>query len=316
MGGDLVPAAGRPRRRGLADVADHGDRARQRATGHHPQLHGREVLGLVHHDVAVGAGLVVLGPPAAARRPAGAEQDPRLVDQGEVGRPSTGSRRARRSGAGAADAARPRSDAPWRPGPGAAATRRGRGAAPRRSAGATSGRGPRPPRAARRTWRENSARSKPLSSSASSPARPGDRRQPGSHPAVTVAVPGSRGPCPMGVARVGSGGRRGRSRRARLVRTRGLDPWMVRARRYSSASRRTTSCSTNRRRALWVPGRRRAAETIPAEASALSRRTVAPKGTSASRRRGRWRLRTARATTIGHAGLALEPGHAGGPSSP
>ena len=37
---------------------------------------------------------------------------------------------------------------------------------------------------------------------------------------------------------------------------------------------------------------------MAAESSALRRSTVAPKGTSASRRRGRWRLRTARPTTI------------------
>ena len=43
---------------------------------------------------------------------------------------------------------------------------------------------------------------------------------------------------------------------------------------------------------------------------------MAPKGTSASRRSGRWRLRTARATTTRHAGLALQPGHAGGVLGP
>ena len=45
---------------GLGDVADDGHRAVERAAGEHPQLHRREVLGLVDHDVAVGADLVVL----------------------------------------------------------------------------------------------------------------------------------------------------------------------------------------------------------------------------------------------------------------
>ena len=117
-----------------------------------------------------------------------------------------------------------------------------------------------------------------------------------------------RGPAVAGPGR----GDRGRSRPGPASSgAPGAIPWTLRVRRYSSASLRTTSCSTNRRRALWDPGRRRAADTMPAEASAVSRRTVAPKGTSASRRRGRWRVRTARATTIDHAGLALEAGHAG-----
>ena len=80
MVGDVRPRGRGPRRGGLGDVADHGHRARQRTAGQHPQLHGREVLDLVHHDVTVLA-QPVLGAP----RP-GPEQGPGLVDQRGIGR--------------------------------------------------------------------------------------------------------------------------------------------------------------------------------------------------------------------------------------
>ena len=68
--------------------------------------------------------------------------------------------------------------------------------------------------------------------------------------------------------------------------------------RYSSARTRSTWDSTNRRRALCVPGRRRAMPTMSSVAPALRRSTPAPKGTSTSRRSGRWRVRTARVSTL------------------
>ena len=64
---DVVPSRGRPRARGLRDVPHDRHGARQRTTGQHAQLHGREVLHLVHHDVPEGADLV-LGPEQRARR--------------------------------------------------------------------------------------------------------------------------------------------------------------------------------------------------------------------------------------------------------
>ena len=67
--------------------------------------------------------------------------------------------------------------------------------------------------------------------------------------------------------------------------------------RYSSESARSTCASTKRRRALWVPGRRRAAATMSSVTSARRRSTPAPKGISASRRSGRSRVRTARVRT-------------------
>ena len=48
----LVPGRRRPRRRALGDVAEHGDRPRRAAPPDGAQLHGREVLRLVEHDVA------------------------------------------------------------------------------------------------------------------------------------------------------------------------------------------------------------------------------------------------------------------------
>ena len=68
--------------------------------------------------------------------------------------------------------------------------------------------------------------------------------------------------------------------------------------RYSSERARSTCASTKRRRALWVPGRRRATATMSSVVPARRRSTPAPKGISASRRRGRWRVRTARASTL------------------
>ena len=61
---------------------------------------------------------------------------------------------------------------------------------------------------------------------------------------------------------------------------------------------RSTCASTKRRRTLWVPGRRRARATISSVVLARRRSTPAPKGTSTSWRSGRWRVRTARASTL------------------
>ena len=55
----LVPVGVGPRAGGLGDVADDGHRAVERAAGEHAQLHRREVLRLVDHDVAVGADVLV-----------------------------------------------------------------------------------------------------------------------------------------------------------------------------------------------------------------------------------------------------------------
>ena len=66
-----------PRSGRLGDVPHH--RAGQRTAGQHPQLHRREVLDLVHHDVAVLAQRVV------GTAGAGPEQVPGLVDQCGVG---------------------------------------------------------------------------------------------------------------------------------------------------------------------------------------------------------------------------------------
>ena len=51
----LPPRVGGARRGGLGEVAEHRHRPARAAPGEGPQLHRREVLGLVHHDVAVGA---------------------------------------------------------------------------------------------------------------------------------------------------------------------------------------------------------------------------------------------------------------------
>ena len=50
-----VPRVVSPRRGGLGDVAHHGHRPVERATADHAKLHRRQVLSLIHHDVAVGA---------------------------------------------------------------------------------------------------------------------------------------------------------------------------------------------------------------------------------------------------------------------
>jgi hypothetical protein len=68
----------RPRReaglgRALRDIAEDGQRLAPRAPDDHPQLHRREVLRLVDHDVAVGAHLRV-------------DEPARLVEQRDVGR--------------------------------------------------------------------------------------------------------------------------------------------------------------------------------------------------------------------------------------
>ena len=59
VGQHLAPVVRRERPGGLGDVADDRHRAVERAAGHHPQLHGREVLHLVDDDVAVGPDLVL-----------------------------------------------------------------------------------------------------------------------------------------------------------------------------------------------------------------------------------------------------------------
>ena len=66
-----VPRRGRPRRRALGDVAEHGGRTGRAAAADSPQLHGREVLGLVEHDVT-----------EARSAP---HQVAQLVEQGHVG---------------------------------------------------------------------------------------------------------------------------------------------------------------------------------------------------------------------------------------
>ncbi len=84
---DLVPVGVGPGAGGLGDVADDRHRPVQRAAGEHPQLHRREVLGLVDDDVAVGAHLVVVvGPVAPVLPPPGPrpEQGPGLVEQRDV----------------------------------------------------------------------------------------------------------------------------------------------------------------------------------------------------------------------------------------
>ena len=68
--------------------------------------------------------------------------------------------------------------------------------------------------------------------------------------------------------------------------------------RYSSDSARSTWLSTKRRRALCVPGLRRATATMSSVVWARNRSTPAPNGISTSVRNGRWRVRTARASTL------------------
>ncbi len=82
MGEHVVPRHGGPLTGRLGDVADDRHRPRQAAPAEHAQLHGRELLGLVHHDVAVGPGPVVVGRRLPLGRP---EQRPGLVEQGQVG---------------------------------------------------------------------------------------------------------------------------------------------------------------------------------------------------------------------------------------
>ena len=71
MTADLGPVRVRPRPGRLGQVTEHRDGARRGATGDHAELHRRQVLGLVHHDVPVRAG-------AASR------EESRLVEQGQV----------------------------------------------------------------------------------------------------------------------------------------------------------------------------------------------------------------------------------------
>ena len=67
----VVPRRSRPRGRALGDVPENGHRARRAASADGAQLHGREVLRLVEHDVA------------QARDPS--QKVIELVEQGHVG---------------------------------------------------------------------------------------------------------------------------------------------------------------------------------------------------------------------------------------
>ena len=79
VGEDALPVVVGPRSGGLGDVAHHGHRPVQRPTVQHPQVHRREVLDLVDHDVPVGPHLVaglVAGP--------GTQYGAGLVQQGRI----------------------------------------------------------------------------------------------------------------------------------------------------------------------------------------------------------------------------------------
>ena len=88
MGEHLVPPVGRERARRLGDVTDDRHRAAQRAARGHLELHRREVLDLVDHDVAVRPDLVGVGGLAGLRRP-WPEHLAGVVEQRDVcGRPA------------------------------------------------------------------------------------------------------------------------------------------------------------------------------------------------------------------------------------
>ncbi len=55
MAQDVVPRGITPRSGGLCQVAENGQRPARCPTSHHSELHGAEILGLVNHDVPVGA---------------------------------------------------------------------------------------------------------------------------------------------------------------------------------------------------------------------------------------------------------------------
>ena len=83
--GDIAPTRRRPRPRRLGEVADDRQRAVERPSGDHLQLHRREILDLVDDDVAVRPDLVgLVDPPAAVRHRT--EYVAGVVEQGDVGR--------------------------------------------------------------------------------------------------------------------------------------------------------------------------------------------------------------------------------------
>ena len=106
MARDVVPSRRSPWTRGLCDVADHGHGTRERASSQHAQLHRREVLHFVDHDVAEASDLVLRAvrrrrrwAPArhsvpAARTPPRGPPPPRSVAPGRAGRSGSGGARA------------------------------------------------------------------------------------------------------------------------------------------------------------------------------------------------------------------------------
>ena len=79
VGEDPLPVTVGPRTRGLGDVTHHGHGPVQRPSVQHPQVHRREVLNLVDHDVPVGADRIMgLGTRSGPQHSAGLVQQRRI----------------------------------------------------------------------------------------------------------------------------------------------------------------------------------------------------------------------------------------------
>ena len=300
MGDHLVPRAGGPRAAGLAQVAHDGERPAGHPPADHPQLHGRQVLGLVDDHVAERA-----VPQLDALFLA-------VVCCGGRGPPGGGARRGA-SGRRARPSPPPPSPAPSRrdrrrPGrlPGGAGRPGPGGPGPRRAgAGRPRSRPRRPPAADRGRWRS-------APSASSSTPRPARRMRAGQPKRSCTSSSG-----------VSTGHIRSRAvttaRSARSVR-----PMASRASWVSSSSSstswpirwRTTDRSSWARRSLWVPRRRLTrshdaagvphrqphALAVPQQGDGLGQAPLA--------------VADGLGHDPGHAGVALEPGRLGAVDAP